>query len=79
MIYSLGKEEEVYQALKQAAEQTMTFKVYKRQEIPQKYHYGNNTRVGPIFVIAELGYAFQNLFDNIEFYKKKFNITGNCR
>ncbi|XP_076174778.1 ectonucleotide pyrophosphatase/phosphodiesterase family member 5 isoform X2 [Ptiloglossa arizonensis] len=72
-----GKEEEVYQALKQAAEQTMTFKVYKRQEIPQKYHYGNNTRVGPIFVIAELGYAFQNLFDNIEFYKKKFNITVN--
>ncbi|XP_076239132.1 ectonucleotide pyrophosphatase/phosphodiesterase family member 5 isoform X2 [Calliopsis andreniformis] len=72
-----GKEETIYQALKQAAERTKTFKVYKREEIPLKYHYGNNTRVGPIFVIAEVGYAFQNLLDTIEFYKKKFNITVN--
>jgi len=63
--------------LKSAAEQTKTFKVYKREDIPKKYHYGNNTRVGPIFVIAEVGYAFQNLYDTIEFYKQKFNITGN--
>ncbi|XP_003703035.2 bis(5'-adenosyl)-triphosphatase enpp4 isoform X1 [Megachile rotundata] len=72
-----GKEDIIYQSLKQAAEKTMTFKVYKREEIPKKYHYGNNTRVGPIFVIAEVGYAFQNLLDAIEFYKKKFNITVN--
>lgn len=55
------------------------FRVYRREEIPKKYHYGNNTRIGPIFVIAEVGYAFQNLLDNIEFYKKKFNITGNLQ
>ncbi|XP_011169076.1 ectonucleotide pyrophosphatase/phosphodiesterase family member 5 [Solenopsis invicta] len=72
-----GKEEIIYQKLKFAAEQTKTFKVYKREDIPKKYHYGNNTRVGPIFVIAEVGYAFQNLYDAIEFYKQKFNITVN--
>ncbi|XP_078036334.1 bis(5'-adenosyl)-triphosphatase enpp4 isoform X1 [Augochlora pura] len=72
-----GKEDAIYQALKQAAEKTMTFKVYKREEIPQKYHYGNNTRVGPIFVIAEVGYAFQNLLETIEYYKKTYNITVN--
>ncbi|XP_012530934.1 ectonucleotide pyrophosphatase/phosphodiesterase family member 5 isoform X2 [Monomorium pharaonis] len=72
-----GKEEIIYQKLKSAAEQTKTFKVYKREDIPKKYHYGNNTRVGPIFVIAEVGYAFQNLNDAIEYYKKKFNITVN--
>lgn len=66
----------IYKALKQAAQKTMKFRVYKREEIPTKYHYGNNTRVGPIFVIAEVGYAFQNLLDTIEYYKKKFNITG---
>ncbi|CAK9820842.1 Ectonucleotide pyrophosphatase/phosphodiesterase family member 5 [Anthophora plagiata] len=72
-----GKEETIYQALKEAAERTMGFKVYKREEIPKKYHYRNNTRIGPIFVIAEVGYAFQNLLSTIEFYKKKFNITVN--
>lgn len=55
----------------------MNFKVYRKDEIPEKYHYGNNKRVGPIFVIANVGYAFQNLNDTIQFYKKKFNITGN--
>ncbi|XP_048261105.1 bis(5'-adenosyl)-triphosphatase enpp4 isoform X1 [Bombus terrestris] len=70
-----GKEEIIYQKLKQAALKSKTFRVFKRNEIPKKYHYGNNTRVGPIFVIAEIGYAFQNLLDNIEYYKKKFNIT----
>lgn len=77
LILYLGKEEIIYQKLKSAAEQTKTFKVYKREDIPKKYHYGNNTRVGPIFVIAEIGYAFQNLYDAIESYKQKFNITGN--
>ncbi|KZC09759.1 Ectonucleotide pyrophosphatase/phosphodiesterase family member 5 [Dufourea novaeangliae] len=72
-----GKEDIIYQALKQAAQSQKAFTVYKREEIPQKYHYGNNTRVGSIFVIAEVGYAFQNLLETIEYYKKKFNITVN--
>ncbi|KOC69989.1 Ectonucleotide pyrophosphatase/phosphodiesterase family member 4 [Habropoda laboriosa] len=68
-----GKEEIIYQTLKQAAEKTMTFKVYKREEIPAKYHYRNNTRVGPIFVIAEVGYAFQNLLVNSD---SEFGLHG---
>ncbi|XP_032671220.1 bis(5'-adenosyl)-triphosphatase ENPP4-like [Odontomachus brunneus] len=72
-----GKEEQIYQKLKFAAEQTKTFKVYKREDIPKKYCYSNNDRIGPIFVIAEIGYAFQNLYDVIEYYKQKFNITVN--
>lgn len=75
--FCTGKEEQIYQKLKSAAEQTRTFKVYKREDIPKKFHYGDNIRVGPIFVIAEVGYAFQNIYDAIEYYKKKFNITGN--
>ncbi|KAF7407142.1 hypothetical protein HZH66_001679 [Vespula vulgaris] len=67
----------ITQNLKFAAEETMNFKVYRKHEIPQKYHYGNNKRVGPIFVIANVRYAFQNLNDTIQCYKKKFNITGN--
>lgn len=75
-IFCLEKEELIYQKLKIAAEQTNTFKVYKREDIPKKYHYGNNTRIGPIFIIAEVGYAFQNLYTAIDYYKKHFNITG---
>lgn len=76
-IFYLGKEEIIYQKLKSAAEETKTFKVYKKEDIPKKYHYGDNIRVGSIFVIAEVGYAFQNLYDTIEYYKREFNITGN--
>lgn len=81
-LFFTGKEEEIYEKLKSAAEQTRKFKVYKRGDIPKRYHYGDNTRIGSIFVIAELGYAFQNLYDAIDYYKRKFNITGNfllCR
>ncbi|KAG7213592.1 hypothetical protein KM043_002846 [Ampulex compressa] len=70
-----GKEDVIYQKLKAAAEEMKTFKVYKKNEIPQKYHYSKSNRVGPIFVIAEIGYAFQNLLDSIDYYKEKFNIT----
>ncbi|XP_014297559.1 bis(5'-adenosyl)-triphosphatase enpp4 isoform X2 [Microplitis demolitor] len=70
-----GKEEILYDKLNSAANETSKFRVYRKEEIPERFHYGNNERMTPIFVVAENGYAFEFLRDSFDYYKKTFNIT----
>ncbi|XP_044598002.1 ectonucleotide pyrophosphatase/phosphodiesterase family member 5-like isoform X1 [Cotesia glomerata] len=70
-----GKEDILYDKLKSAANETSTFYVYRKEEIPERFHYGNNTRMTPIFVVAKSGYAFEFLRDSFDYYQKTFNIT----
>lgn len=72
----LGKEDILYDKLKSAANETSTFYVYRKEEIPERFHYGNNTRMTPIFVVAKSGYAFEFLRDSFDYYQKTFNITS---
>ncbi|XP_024938415.1 bis(5'-adenosyl)-triphosphatase enpp4 isoform X2 [Cephus cinctus] len=71
-----GKYDSVYRGLLQAVHDIPHFRVYKKEEIPKKYHYGNNTRIGPLFVIADVGYAFEKLYNAIPFYEDKFNFIA---
>nr|XP_033770271.1 ectonucleotide pyrophosphatase/phosphodiesterase family member 7-like isoform X1 [Geotrypetes seraphini] len=48
-----GKEEELYQALKNAHPH---LHVYKKEEFPVHLHYAKNDRILPIIVYADLGY-----------------------
>ncbi|XP_015783288.1 bis(5'-adenosyl)-triphosphatase enpp4-like [Tetranychus urticae] len=50
-----GKEEEVYQMFVSLAE-TNHFRVYKKDEIPEEYHYRYNRRIMPILLEADPGY-----------------------
>ena len=47
------KIDETYQNLKKLADETNAFMVYKRQEMPEKYHYKSNPRIGDIILIAK--------------------------
>uniref|UniRef100_A0A8C3RY54 Uncharacterized protein n=1 Tax=Chelydra serpentina TaxID=8475 RepID=A0A8C3RY54_CHESE len=49
-----GKEEEIYQALKNAHPH---LKVYKKEEFPEHFHYAKNERVLPILVYGDPGYS----------------------
>ncbi|XP_074867128.1 ectonucleotide pyrophosphatase/phosphodiesterase family member 7-like [Carettochelys insculpta] len=49
-----GKEEELYQALKNAHP---NLRVYKKEEFPEHFHYAKNKRVLPILVYGDLGYS----------------------
>ncbi|KAF9208445.1 hypothetical protein BGZ59_010648, partial [Podila verticillata] len=50
--------QDVYQALKLAqARNNLPFKVYKREEVPARYHYSNNPRIAPVVVLADPGYV----------------------
>jgi hypothetical protein len=33
-------------------------KVYRRQDIPDRYHYKNHPRIGDLFLLFEPGYEF---------------------
>ncbi|KAJ9598241.1 hypothetical protein L9F63_011062 [Diploptera punctata] len=69
-----GKENTVYNALKTAS-QTANFSIYRRNEMPQRWHYAQSNRAPPILAVANVGYAFNDL---IEWYQdvvvKKINI-----
>ncbi|XP_059153949.1 ectonucleotide pyrophosphatase/phosphodiesterase family member 5-like [Physella acuta] len=65
-----GHLEEIYKKLKAASEIQNVFKVYKRHEIPEEYHYKNNLRAPPILVVPELGYSFTT---NVS----SFHLAGN--
>ncbi|WP_138431976.1 ectonucleotide pyrophosphatase/phosphodiesterase [Fodinibius saliphilus] len=58
------KSEKVYQALK-AAENN--YKVYKKEELPERYHLKNHRRVEDIVMVADLGYTILD-----EDYKQQF-------
>lgn len=50
--------EKIYLQLKNASQSSSLWDVYKRSEIPERFHYGNNIRVPPIFCLQSSGWAF---------------------
>lgn len=67
----------MYNQLKQASLETGHFKVYKKKDIPEVWHFKNNPRTPPIFVLAEEKYGFQDMMESIDTYSGKYNIQGN--
>jgi ectonucleotide pyrophosphatase/phosphodiesterase family protein 5 len=56
-----GHYDKIYDILWKAS-QTMPFTIYKRQEIPEHYHYSRNRRILPLFLVADEGWdVFQNV------------------
>ena len=58
-----GKLAEVYVALKKIP----TIKVYKKEDIPEKFHLKHNRRIQPILIVAKEGYTLCD--DNHDCYE----------
>lgn len=58
-----GKEQEIYDALKNAHP---NLTVYKKEEIPEQFHIAKNQRIQPIVLFADLGFNLNSvgLFGN---------------
>lgn len=41
-----------------------------------RWHFKNNNRTPPIFAIANVGYGFQDVLDNIPYYIQKYKLKG---
>lgn len=73
-VYS-GKEDEVLYNLRRVANESH-FSVYAKSEIPDRWHYKDNNRTPPIFLVADVGYIFNDQITSINRWKAKLNITG---
>lgn len=71
-----GKYDEVLCGLKEGAETNRHYKVFTKEEYPPLWHYNNTERTGPITVLADPPYAFQDMFTAAENYKKTYNVSG---
>lgn len=52
-----GSEEEIFANLTAGAAKDPNFKVYRKEEIPEQYHYTHNRRIMPILVVARENYS----------------------
>lgn len=59
-----GRENEIYQSLKQQAQH---YRVFKKENLPDRYHLRNNPRVFDILVVADAGYTILSRDHKAEF------------
>ncbi|KAJ8924970.1 hypothetical protein NQ315_001135 [Exocentrus adspersus] len=70
-----GYEEQIYSSLKTASVTNGHFKVYKKQDFPKRWYYKKNPRSPPILVMADVGYALDDLIIAAPKYAEHFNFT----
>lgn len=70
----LGYADEIYRKLKNASTNNH-FSVYKKSEYPERWHYKNNIRSPPILVMADVGYALDDLIIAAPKYAQHYNFT----
>lgn len=74
VICSDGKADEACKNLTEGANKIgNTFNAYTDEELPERWFVRNQERFGPCVVVAEPGYAFQDMFDLAEWF---FNEDG---
>lgn len=64
-----GKKEEVYEALKQQEEH---YRVYYKEDVPERLHFGAHPRVPDIVMIADLGWTITSK----SFYERRGILAG---
>ncbi|KAK5640611.1 hypothetical protein RI129_011422 [Pyrocoelia pectoralis] len=74
VIPNFGMEEEIYGLLKNASEDIGHFAVYQKSEIPSRWRFKNNPRVPPIYVVADEGYAFQDMYESVKYYSARYGF-----
>lgn len=48
--------------------------MYNEHNLPARWHAHNQRRMGPILVLADIGYAFQDMVAAAKMYEKDFNV-----
>lgn len=71
-----GKTEELYANLTKGAQENGHFKVYNSTNLPKRWHANNKRRIGPILAVADMNYAFHDMFEASEDYRRKYNVSS---
>lgn len=52
------------------------FRVYRNRDLPERWHYRNERRTGPITIVAEPGFAFaHDMTKAVEWYRHTYNLN----
>lgn len=66
--------QDIVERLKIGAEENGHFQVYTEENIPERWHLENNQRIGPIILVADLDYAFQDQNTKVKMYYDTLDI-----
>ncbi|XP_063239262.1 ectonucleotide pyrophosphatase/phosphodiesterase family member 5-like [Bacillus rossius redtenbacheri] len=69
-----GAEDQIYAALKNASLREH-FEVYRRAEVPERWHFARNRRAPPLLAVADEGYAFDDFFASRDRYIHHYNVS----
>lgn len=69
-----GRHNEACHNLTIAAEKYGNFKAYINDELPERWRVKNEQRFGPCVVVAEPGYAFQDMFEYATWFKDNHDV-----
>lgn len=70
-----ANETDILRRLQVAAKQNGHFNVYTKDNVPRRWHIENEQRMGPILLVADVNYGFQDLKKKTKKYLKKYNLT----
>ncbi|XP_057671675.1 bis(5'-adenosyl)-triphosphatase enpp4-like [Diorhabda carinulata] len=70
-----GYEQEIYEALKAGSLINGHFKVYQKKNYPKQWHYKKCSRAPPVLIMADVGYALDDLIVAAPKYAKAYNFT----
>jgi ectonucleotide pyrophosphatase/phosphodiesterase family member 5 len=72
-----SEREVIFQKLTNASLILKNFKVFRNEDLLERWHYKNKDRVGPLTVIAEINFGFHDMYDAAKFDEKAYNIPVN--
>lgn len=72
-----GKLQNVLKSLKEAEKKVGHFKTYTNEELPDRWHFRNDQRVGPITVVADRGFIFNDFYKMVEWVKVNNIVKSN--
>lgn len=71
---NLAETDRIYKQLSDEAAKNGNFKIYTNPTLPQRWHFNNKFRVGPITAVADLGFGFEDMFKSAAWYEKQYKI-----
>nr|CAD7448526.1 unnamed protein product [Timema bartmani] len=70
----ISKENTVYQTLKTSSK-NRHYKIYRKAELPERWHYKNNPRTPPLLAVADEGYGFHDMYAAEQYFTREWHIT----
>lgn len=66
--------DEIYANLTEGARKNGHFNVYTTDNLPKRWRAANAQRMGPLMLVADIDFAFQDMYGSAAWYSKSYNV-----